>query len=105
MPCNNGNNKDLMMSVRYSPAKDEITGHALTQLQKLKDMLEYKQEVKEVESVLVTDLITVYKWGVTLCSMATYLPVFSQLIRSGHVLIEDVPKFDKLMYEVMGERV
>ena len=97
MPSNNGNNKDLMMSVRYSPRKNEVTGHALTQLQKLKDMLEYKQEVKEVESVLVSDLITVYKWGVTLCSIATYLPVFNELVRSGYILIEDVPKFDKLM--------
>lgn len=102
---NNGNNLDLMLSVRHEPAKHEITGHALLQVQKLIDsvssvtIIETKQEPK---TVLISDLITVYKWLPQLCSMATFLPIFLDIIKDGQVLIEDVPKFDNLMYKVMG---
>ena len=39
---NNGKNLDLMVSVRHEPKRDEITGHALLQLQNLIDNLSYK---------------------------------------------------------------
>ena len=113
---NNGNNLDLMLSVRHEPKRDEITGDALLQLEKLKDRLNYKtvnpnnakygvknKKHAVVEYISVKDLITVYKWLPQLCSMATFLPIFSDIIKNGQVLIEDVPKFDSLMYKVMGE--
>lgn len=106
---NNGNNLDLMLSVRHEPAKHEITGHALLQLQKLIDLvsgvtvLEVPCVEKKTSNILVKDLITVYKWLPQLCSMATFLPVFTDIIENGQVKIEDVPQFDSLMYKIMGE--
>ena len=113
---NNGNNLDLMVSIRHEPAKHEITGHALITMQKFIESLDYKpisednlkhgfknKKVIEPTHINVKDLITVYKWLPQLCSMATFLPVFTDIIENGQVLISDVPKFDSLMYKVMGE--
>ena len=121
---NNGNNLDLMVSVRPELDKNDITGHALITMQKFIESLDYKlvlesnakfgaKNIKhgkykheldpEITTINVKDLITVYKWLPQLCSMATFLPIFSDIIEDGKILIEDVPKFDKLMYRVMGE--
>ena len=111
---NNGNNLDLMLSVRHEPKKNEITGHALITMQKFIESLDYKpilqsnlkfgaKNIKEPTTVLVSDLITVYKWSYQLCHMATFLPIFTDIIDNDRVKIEDVPQFDSLMYKVMGE--
>lgn len=125
---NNGNNLDLMLSVRHEPKRDEITGHALITMQKFIESLDYKpllevnlkcgtknikhgkykhklklEPIQERTHIPVKDLITVYKWSYQLCSMATFLPIFSDIIKNDKVKIEDVPKFDSLMYKVMGE--
>ena len=121
---NNGNNLDLMVSVRHEPGKNDITGHALITMQKFIESLDYKpllevnlrrgaknikhgkykHEITPVPiTILVSDLITVYKWLPQLCNMATFLPIFADIIEDDRVKIEDVPKFDKLMYKVMGE--
>jgi len=113
---NNGNNLDLMLSVRHEPKRNEITGHALITIQKFIESLDYKpldpnnlkfgvNSKKHVEpvTVLVSDLINIYKWQPCLCNMATFLPIFVEVIDNDRVLLEDVPKFDKLMYKVMGE--
>lgn len=121
---NNGNNLDLMVSVRHELGKNDISGHALLTMQRFIESLDYKplseanlrrgaKNIKhgkykhELEpepiNILVSDLITVYKWLPQLCSMATFLPIFSDIIINEQVKIEDVPKFDKLMYKVMGE--
>jgi hypothetical protein len=92
-----------MVSVRHEPAKHEITGHALLQLDKLIDSVSSVTIVKEPTHINVKDLITVYKWLPQLCNMATFLPIFTDIIKDGQVLLEDVPQFDKLMYRVMGE--
>lgn len=100
---NNGNNLDLMVSVRHELSKNDVTGHALLTIQKFIESLDYVDTVIEPTTVLVSELITAYKWLPQLCSMATFLPIFSDIIVDGMVKIEDVPKFDKLMYKVMGE--
>lgn len=121
---NNGNNIDPMVSVRHEPAKHEITGHALLTMQKFIESLDYKplseanlrrgaKNIKhgkykhELEpepiNILVSDLVTGYKWSYQLCHLATFLPIFSDIIVNDVVKIEDVPKFDKLMYKVMGD--
>ena len=116
----NGNNLDLMLSVRHDLGKNDITGHALLQIQKLIDSLDYKpidpendkygvsnkkpvDVIVEPTHIPVKDLITVYKWLPQLCNMATFLPIFTDIIKKDKVKIEDVPKFDSLMYKVMGE--
>ena len=111
---NNGNNLDLMVSVRHDLGKNDITGHALLTMQKFIESLDYKpvlesnakfgaKNIKEPTTILVSDLITMYKWLPQLCNMATFLPIFTDLIEDDLVKIEDVPKFDRLMYRVMGE--
>lgn len=111
---NNGNNLDLMVSVRHDLGKNDITGHALLTMQRFIESLDYKpilqnnakfgaKNIKEPTTVLVSDLITVYKWSYQLCHMATFLPIFVEVIDNDWVLLDDVPKFDKLMYRVMGE--
>ena len=98
----NEGNDNNMLSTRYEPNKDEITGAALIEFQKMIDLVEYKI-IEEPTYVLVKELITVYKWSYQLCSMATYLPVFSDIIKDGMVKVEDITKFDALMYMVMGK--
>lgn len=117
---NNGNNLDPMVSVRHDLGKNDITGHALITMQKFIESLDYKplSEInlkhgaknkknisapKELTHILVKDLIIVYKWSYQLCHMAMFLPIFTDIIENDRVKIEDVPKFDKLMYRVMGE--
>ena len=125
---NNGNNLDLMVSVRHEPKRNEITGHALLTMQKFIESLDYKpidpnndkygaknikhgkckhepelKIIKEPTHIAVKDLITVYKWQPCLCSMATFLPIFVEIIDNDRVLLEDVPQFDSLIYKVMGE--
>lgn len=103
---NNGNNLDLMISVRHEPAKQEITGHALRELHRLIDSVSGITVLETPcaeQNILVKDLITVYKWSYQLCHMATFLPIFTDIIGNDRVKIEDVPQFDKLMYRVMGE--
>lgn len=116
---NNGNNLDLMVSVRPELGKNDISGHALLTMQKFVESLDYKpldpendkygisnkkhvNVIVEPTHIPVKDLITVYKWLPQLCSMATFLPIFSDIINNGLVRVEDVPKFDSLMYKVMG---
>lgn len=114
-----GNGGKNLMSIRHEPKRNEITGEALIEVQKLIDLVsvfdkiqpgaikEKKQKQSIIEEVvthvLVKELITVYKWSYQLCSMATFLPIFSDIIKNDKVKIEDVPKFDSLMYKVMGE--
>ena len=117
---NNGNNLDLMVSVRPELGKNDISGHALLTMQRFIESLDYKPVdpnndkygtknkkhidiVAEYTHIKIKDLITVYKWSYQLCSIATFLPIFSDIIVNDVVKIEDVPKFDKLMYRVMGE--
>lgn len=113
---NNGNNLDLMLTTRRDLNKNDISADAWLQVQKLIDSLDYKpvdpnndkygaKNKKRVESthIPVKDLITVYKWSYQLCSMATFLPIFTEVIDNDVVKIEDVPKFDSLIYKVMGE--
>jgi len=100
---NNGNNLDLMLSVRHDLGKNDITGHALWQVQRLIDSVSGVTVINELTHIPVKDLITVYKWLPQLCNMATFLPIFSDIIKNDKVKIEDVPKFDSLMYKVMGE--
>lgn len=117
---NKGNNLDLMLSVRHDLGKNDISGDAWLQIQRLKDSLDYKpldpenekygvsnkksvDVIVEPTHIFVKDLITVYKWSYQLCNMATFLPIFTEVIDNDKVKIEDVPKFDSLMYRVMGE--
>ena len=111
---NNGNNLDLMLSVRRELGKNDVTGHALLTVQKFIESLDYKpvlesnakfgaKNIKEPTHTNVKDLITVYKWSYQLCHMAMFLPIFTDIIDKDRILLEDVPKFDKLMYKVMGE--
>lgn len=113
---NNGNNLDLMVSVRPELGKNDISGHALITMQKFIESLDYKpisednlkhgfknKKVIEPTHINVKDLITVYKWPYQLCHMAMFLPIFTDIIENDRVKIEDVPQFDKLMYKVMGE--
>lgn len=125
---NNGKNIDLMMTTRRELSKTDITADALLQVQKLIDSLSYKpvdpnndkygaknikhgkykhepelKIIKEPTHIAVKDLITVYKWQPCLCSMATFLPIFVEIIDNDRVLLEDVPRFDSLIYKVMGE--
>ena len=118
---NNGNNSDTMLSVRHELRKNDITAHALIQLQNLMDRLDYvplseenlkhgrcnKKVVEIIDEpthINIKDLITVYKWQPCLCSIATFLPLFTEVIDKDMVKIEDVPKFDSLMYRIMGEQ-
>jgi len=121
---NNGNNLDTMLSVRHDLGKNDITGHALLTIQRFIESLDYKPILQsnlkfgannikhgkykscleaEPTTIAIKDLITVYKWSYQLCHMATFLPIFTDIIKDGQVLLEDVPQFDKLMYRVMGE--
>ena len=103
---NNGNNLDLMVSVRPEFGKDEISADAWLQVQHLIDAVSsitMIEPYKEPTTVLVSDLVSVYKWSYQLCHMAMFLPIFSDIIDNDKVKIEDVPQFDKLMYRVMGE--
>lgn len=125
---NNGNNLDLMVSVRHEPKRDEITGHALITMQKFIESLSHKpllevnlkrgaknikhgkykhklklEPIQEQTHISVKELINVYKWSYQLCSMATFLPIFSDIIKDDMVNIENITKFNELMYKVMGE--
>ena len=103
---NNGNNLDLMVSSRRDLKKNEYTAEAWLQVQYLIDAVSsitMIEPYKEPMHIKVKDLISVYKWSYQLCHMATFLPIFTDIIENDRVKIEDVPKFDRLMYRVMGE--
>jgi len=103
---NNGNNLDLMINSRRELTPTYITGDAWLSVRKLIDSVSSITIIDAYDlptSVKVKDLITVYKWLPQLCHIATFLPVFTNIVNNGVVLVEDVPKFDSLMYKVMGE--
>ena len=103
---NNGNNLDLMLNSRRELLPTDITVDAWLEIERLKDLVSSITAIepyKEPVNISVKDLITVYKWTPQLCNMATFLPIFSDIIDNDKVKIEDVPKFDSLMYKVMGE--
>lgn len=99
---NNGNNKDLMLSTRRELGKNEFTVDAWLHIQKLIDSVSGITRL-EPSYILVADLITVYKWPYCSCHTATCLSIFDEVIDNNKVRVEDVPKFDSLMYKVMGE--
>lgn len=114
---NNGNNSDTMLSVRHELRKNDITAHALIQLQNLMDRLDYvplsednlkhgrcnKKVVEIIDEpthINIRDLITAYKYMPNLCDISLFLPKFCEIIENDKIKIEDVPKFDELMYRV-----
>ena len=106
---NNGKNLDLMLSVRHEPKKDEITGQANIELTKLLDRLDYEEieEKEENKLVDIKELIQVYKWDYHLKFIASFSPIFSDIIvqikNQRFVRICDFQKFDERMYLIMGE--
>ena len=98
---NNGNNLDLMLNSRRELAPTDITADAWVSIRKLIDSVSDVTVTNQLTHIPVKDLITVYKWLPQLCNMATFLPIFTDIIKKDKVKIEDVPKFDSLMYKVM----